>query len=106
MRNFIYPILLSLSLIFSLNLAAEEEDDLPVHAKIVSEHEWTTTAMRNKLSQTLPSYMIPSYFVQLDQMPLTSNPRELLPITSVQPFFLSQTVLLQVMSSAVTFSVV
>lgn len=33
----------------------------------------TIAELREELAWHLPSYMIPSYFVQLDQMPLTSN---------------------------------
>ncbi|WP_250621612.1 hypothetical protein [Bacillus subtilis] len=29
--------------------------------------------MKEKLSVQMPSYMIPSYFIQLEKMPLTSN---------------------------------
>ena len=29
--------------------------------------------LRGALAQTLPSYMIPSYFVQLEKLPLTPN---------------------------------
>jgi amino acid adenylation domain-containing protein len=29
--------------------------------------------IRNKLSETLPVYMVPSYFIQLEEMPLTPN---------------------------------
>ncbi|MCY9409052.1 hypothetical protein MOF52_13620, partial [Bacillus inaquosorum] len=30
-------------------------------------------ALRNQLSQTLPSHMIPAFFVQVDAIPLTAN---------------------------------
>ncbi|HEY2494992.1 MAG TPA: amino acid adenylation domain-containing protein [Paenibacillus sp.] len=33
----------------------------------------TAKKMRMELSQKIPDYMIPSYFIQLEQMPLTSN---------------------------------
>ncbi len=42
-------------------------------AYVVAENEVTTGGLRDFLLQTLPEYMIPSYFVQLDNMPLTPN---------------------------------
>ncbi|WP_433581350.1 amino acid adenylation domain-containing protein [Paenibacillus amylolyticus] len=42
-------------------------------AYLVGEDAITIGELREALSQQLPNYMIPSYFVQLDQMPLTSN---------------------------------
>ncbi len=42
-------------------------------AYFVADRQWTVSELRNELSQELPAYMIPSYFVQLERMPLTSN---------------------------------
>ena len=42
-------------------------------AYIVSEGELTVGEMREYLSRELPEYMIPSYFIQLDKMPLNAN---------------------------------
>nr|WP_234410603.1 non-ribosomal peptide synthetase [Caldalkalibacillus mannanilyticus] len=42
-------------------------------AYFTAEREWSVSDLRASLSQELPTYMIPSYFVQLEQMPLTSN---------------------------------
>ncbi|MBZ9636379.1 non-ribosomal peptide synthetase [Clostridium sp. FP1] len=42
-------------------------------AYLVSEKELTVGELRAYLSKKLPGYMIPSYFVQLDKMPLTPN---------------------------------
>ena len=42
-------------------------------AYIVSERELTFGEMREYLSRALPDYMIPSYFVQLDKLPLNAN---------------------------------
>ncbi|SYX84223.1 non-ribosomal peptide synthetase [Paenibacillus alvei] len=42
-------------------------------AYIVSEMELSASALRNHVSTSLPSYMIPSYFVQMDRLPLTPN---------------------------------
>jgi tyrocidine synthetase-3 len=36
-------------------------------------HAFTVSELREYLLQQLPDYMIPSYFVQLDRMPLTTN---------------------------------
>ncbi|MBZ9636378.1 non-ribosomal peptide synthase/polyketide synthase [Clostridium sp. FP1] len=42
-------------------------------AYLVAEKELTVGELRSYLSQNLPEYMIPSYFVQLEKMPLTPN---------------------------------
>lgn len=42
-------------------------------AYIVGTKELNTEKLRNYLSEQLPHYMIPSYFVQISEMPLTSN---------------------------------
>ncbi|UCH94256.1 MAG: amino acid adenylation domain-containing protein [Candidatus Aminicenantes bacterium] len=52
-------------------------------AYIVSKKETMTSQLRNILSSKLPGYMIPSYFIHLDQIPLTPNgkvDRKALPI--------------------------
>jgi amino acid adenylation domain-containing protein/non-ribosomal peptide synthase protein (TIGR01720 family) len=42
-------------------------------AYVVCEEIWSAASLRKYLADTLPEYMIPSYFVQLDKMPLTVN---------------------------------
>jgi len=42
-------------------------------AFIVAEQELTTKELRAHLSQTLPAYMVPSIFIQLEKLPLTPN---------------------------------
>ena len=42
-------------------------------AYVVAEGELTIAQLREQLAQTLPSYMIPAHFVQLDKLPLTPN---------------------------------
>ncbi|MDQ0416224.1 fengycin family lipopeptide synthetase D [Croceifilum oryzae] len=42
-------------------------------AYIVANEELTTAQLRFELAKSLPSYMIPSYFVQMDYLPLTPN---------------------------------
>ncbi|WP_144028932.1 non-ribosomal peptide synthetase, partial [Paenibacillus tyrfis] len=42
-------------------------------AYFVAEQTLTVSELRGALAQELPGYMIPSYFVQLEQMPLTPN---------------------------------
>jgi len=54
-------------------LAREEQDDKYLCAYIVSEGDFNQEAVRTFLSTSLPDYMIPSYFVELDSLPLTSN---------------------------------
>ncbi|MGB7606717.1 MAG: amino acid adenylation domain-containing protein, partial [Lutisporaceae bacterium] len=42
-------------------------------AYVVGAKELTISELREHLSKDLPNYMIPSYFIQLDKMPLTPN---------------------------------
>ncbi len=42
-------------------------------AYVVGEKELTVLELREYLSKYLPDYMIPSYFIQLEKLPLTSN---------------------------------
>ncbi len=42
-------------------------------AYVVLEHELVVSDIKNYLSKVLPQYMIPSYFVQLDSIPLSAN---------------------------------
>jgi tyrocidine synthetase-3 len=55
-------------------IAREEVGDTPyLCAYVVSDQELDASELRRILSGQLPSYMIPSFFVQLESMPLTSN---------------------------------
>jgi amino acid adenylation domain-containing protein/non-ribosomal peptide synthase protein (TIGR01720 family) len=49
------------------------EGDASLSAYIIADKELTVPDLRDYLSTLLPSYMIPSYFVQLDKLPLTPN---------------------------------
>ncbi|MGF9966588.1 amino acid adenylation domain-containing protein [Bacillus rhizoplanae] len=52
----------------------KEQDGIKVLcAYYVSQTEYTVTELRNRLLIHLPEYMVPSYFIKLDQIPLTSN---------------------------------
>mgnify|MGYP005834128821 CR=1 FL=1 len=42
-------------------------------AYIISDEKVAVAALRDYLSRSLPDYMIPSYFVQIDRIPLTTN---------------------------------
>jgi amino acid adenylation domain-containing protein len=42
-------------------------------AYFVAQEQLTTSDLRTYVSETLPDYMIPSYFVQLENVPLTQN---------------------------------
>jgi amino acid adenylation domain-containing protein len=48
-------------------------DEMCLCAYIVSHNELDTPALREYLSRELPLYMIPSYFVRLETIPLTVN---------------------------------
>ncbi|NOQ24125.1 MAG: amino acid adenylation domain-containing protein, partial [Bacteroidales bacterium] len=57
----------------SVVLAREENADKYLCAYLVTEEEFKQKEIRTYLSASLPDYMIPSYFVQLEKLPLTSN---------------------------------
>ncbi|NIM16106.1 MAG: amino acid adenylation domain-containing protein [Candidatus Aminicenantes bacterium] len=55
-------------------VAGEDENkDKYLCAYIVSERELSDAELRNYLSKELPDYMIPSYFVFLEKIPLTTS---------------------------------
>ncbi|HLP49098.1 MAG TPA: amino acid adenylation domain-containing protein, partial [Candidatus Kapabacteria bacterium] len=54
-------------------LAEETPDEKYLCAYIVADKEFTLTELRTYLSRKLPDYMIPSYFVPLEKIPLTPN---------------------------------
>ena len=47
--------------------------DKNLYAYIVSDEELTISELREYLSKELPEYMIPSYFIQIEKIPLTQN---------------------------------
>ncbi|HLP58744.1 MAG TPA: amino acid adenylation domain-containing protein, partial [Candidatus Deferrimicrobium sp.] len=51
----------------------EMGDDKYICAYFVSERKYETSELRDYLSKDLPEYMIPSYFVPIDKIPLTPN---------------------------------
>ena len=51
----------------------EINDDKYLVAYYISEEKLEGTELRSFLSKKLPDYMLPSYFVRLDEMPLTPN---------------------------------
>ena len=50
-----------------------EKGDTHLYAYIVAADHWTVSALRRYLATELPEYMIPSFFIELDHMPLTPN---------------------------------
>ncbi|HLP60503.1 MAG TPA: amino acid adenylation domain-containing protein, partial [Candidatus Deferrimicrobium sp.] len=70
-------------------LAQEESSgDKYLCAYIVSSSEYEAAGIREFLLKGLPDYMIPSYFVSLEQIPLTPNgkvDRNRLPLPQIQP---------------------
>lgn len=54
-------------------LAREDKKRRYLCGYIVSDKELTILELREHLSKKLPEYMIPSYFIQIDEMPLTLN---------------------------------
>ncbi|NOQ25380.1 MAG: amino acid adenylation domain-containing protein [Bacteroidales bacterium] len=53
--------------------AIGNENEKSLCAYIISEAELDTSELRAYLSQSLPEFMIPSYFVRLEELPLTAN---------------------------------
>ncbi|MZQ80588.1 amino acid adenylation domain-containing protein [Paenibacillus sp. 5J-6] len=51
----------------------EEDGERILCAYITASRELTVSGLRAELSQSLPSYMIPAAFVQLEQFPLTTS---------------------------------
>ena len=52
---------------------ANEEGKKYLCAYVVSQEEWTIGELRDYLMDKLPEYMVPSYFIKIDEVPLTSN---------------------------------
>ncbi|TGV05801.1 non-ribosomal peptide synthetase, partial [Mesorhizobium sp. M00.F.Ca.ET.186.01.1.1] len=42
-------------------------------AYFIADKRWTVNALREALRQTLPDYMVPSHFIQMEEFPLTSS---------------------------------
>ncbi|WP_430152770.1 non-ribosomal peptide synthetase, partial [Paenibacillus jamilae] len=51
----------------------DEQGQKQLCAYVVADGEVVASELRSALSQKLPGYMVPSYLVQLEQMPLTPN---------------------------------
>ena len=51
----------------------DEQGHAYLCAYIVSDQEWAVPELRAHLVQTLPDYMIPTYFIALDKIPLNTN---------------------------------
>ncbi len=50
-----------------------EQEEIFLHAYIVADKKFTVGELREFLGKELPDYMVPSYFIQIDEMPLTPN---------------------------------
>lgn len=57
----------------AVTTSGNEHEDRELIAYIVCEEENSSLSLRRQLKEFLPSYMIPSRFVQLDAIPLTPN---------------------------------
>ncbi|SFJ94470.1 non-ribosomal peptide synthetase, partial [Thermoflavimicrobium dichotomicum] len=51
----------------------DKEGQTYLCAYFVADKKWTAVELRNQLGESLPFYMMPATFIQLEQMPLTSN---------------------------------
>ncbi|MBN1040279.1 non-ribosomal peptide synthetase [Clostridium botulinum] len=54
-------------------IVIDYNDDKQICAYIVSDKEISKLNLKDYLKESLPEYMIPSYFVKLEKMPITSN---------------------------------
>ncbi|MCX6149601.1 MAG: amino acid adenylation domain-containing protein [Ignavibacteriales bacterium] len=54
-------------------VAIDREGTKELAAYIVSEEELKINKLKSFLSSSLPDYMIPTYFIKIDKIPLTSN---------------------------------
>lgn len=57
----------------TVTVIEESEGNASLCAYFVAEREYAVKELRQLLGLALPSYMMPSYFVQIPQMPLTAN---------------------------------
>jgi bacitracin synthase 1/bacitracin synthase 3 len=57
----------------SISLVCEDEDDKYIVSYYISDFQLDTHDLRTLLSQSLPHYMIPSYFVKVDAIPVTPS---------------------------------
>ncbi|WP_019419590.1 non-ribosomal peptide synthetase, partial [Paenibacillus sp. OSY-SE] len=51
----------------------EAENNLSLCAYFVADRDYSVKELRTALGRTLPPYMIPAYFIPMEQMPLTAN---------------------------------
>lgn len=54
-------------------VVARQKEDSDLMAYYLSEKQFESSELRAHLSEFLPKYMIPSYFVRVDSMPVTPN---------------------------------
>ncbi|MBW9155186.1 amino acid adenylation domain-containing protein [Clostridium tagluense] len=54
-------------------VSENQEKEKSICAYITSERELNQLNLKSYLKETLPEYMIPTYFVKIDNMPLTNN---------------------------------
>jgi amino acid adenylation domain-containing protein len=65
--------LLRLDEIREARVLLQERNDRSLVAYLVSNQKINAGSIRNSLLQTLPDYMVPTHFVQLDKIPLNAN---------------------------------
>jgi tyrocidine synthetase-3 len=51
----------------------QQEGTMALYAYIAASHKIESAALRRSLESALPAYMIPSYFIQVESIPLTAN---------------------------------
>ncbi|NOQ25781.1 MAG: amino acid adenylation domain-containing protein, partial [Bacteroidales bacterium] len=71
----------------SVVLARKEKGDKYLCAYIVNDGDFNEEEIRTYLLASLPDYMVPSYFVEMDRIPITSNGkvnRKVLPLPQIK----------------------
>ncbi|SHE79580.1 fengycin family lipopeptide synthetase D [Seinonella peptonophila] len=56
-----------------VSLHTESNGQLSLVAYLVIDESWSVGALRSYLSKHLPDYMLPTYYLQVDEIPLTAN---------------------------------
>src|SRR5690606_8058515 len=54
-------------------VARKEAHAAALCAYVVKAGKWEVTSLRNHLAKVLPEYMLPSYWVRMEKLPLTVN---------------------------------
>ncbi|MCH6257181.1 amino acid adenylation domain-containing protein [Puniceicoccaceae bacterium K14] len=57
----------------AVNASRDKNGNSFLAAYVVKDGDWESSNLRESLSDSLPFYMVPTYFIQMDSIPLTGN---------------------------------